>query len=260
MEFLGLRFDNINVDQAMEKIFRLSKSSSFSYVVTPNVDHIVNLYTSSQNEVADSFKEADLTLCDSRILRFLAKMKGLRLRVVPGSDLTVALLSACEARKSIAVVGGNRGLHDALVQKHPSLKWHFHEPPMGVRASEAARREIGKFVRGANADIILFAIGAPQSEMTCAEIQREPGARGVALCIGASLEFHVDRKRRAPIWVQRIAMEWLFRLMTEPERLWRRYLIDGPKIISIWRAWRPKDATRFSDVSGSTRIDDEKGN
>ena len=74
MEFLGLRFDNINVDQAMEKIFRLSKSPSFSYVVTPNVDHIVNLYTSSQNEVADSFKEADLTLCDSRILRFLAKM------------------------------------------------------------------------------------------------------------------------------------------------------------------------------------------
>lgn len=110
------------------------------------------------------------------------------------------------------------------------------EPPMGVRDSAGAQIEIAKFVEEARADIVLLAIGAPQSEMVALTIASRGRARGVALCIGASVEFLSGQKRRAPAWMQRAGLEWLFRLVSEPGRLWRRYLVEGPRIFAIW--WR----------------------
>jgi N-acetylglucosaminyldiphosphoundecaprenol N-acetyl-beta-D-mannosaminyltransferase len=63
--------------------------------------------------------------------------------------------------------------------------------------------------------------------------------QGVALCIGASIEFLLGRKTRAPRWMQMAGMEWIFRLLSEPRRLWRRYLFNGPRILSIVTRWQP---------------------
>jgi exopolysaccharide biosynthesis WecB/TagA/CpsF family protein len=67
-------------------------------------------------------------------------------------------------------------------------------------------------------------------------------AVGVGLCVGASLEFLVGRIRRAPSWMQAARLEWLHRLLSEPRRLARRYLIEGPKILAIWGRWRQEAA------------------
>ena len=99
---------------------------------------------------------------------------------------------------------------------------------------------------------LFFAIGAPQSEIVFAEILERGQARGVALCIGASLEFLTGAKTRAPLWMQRAGLEWLFRLGTEPRRLWRRYLVEGPKIFGIWRRWRKLNAGLPRAASGSS--------
>ena len=84
---------------------------------------------------------------------------------------------------------------------------------------------------------IFSAIGAPQSELICALIRQRGEATGVGLCIGASLEFLTGAKRRAPRWMQKAGLEWLFRLANEPGRLWRRYLLEGPAIFWIWWRW-----------------------
>jgi N-acetylglucosaminyldiphosphoundecaprenol N-acetyl-beta-D-mannosaminyltransferase len=236
--FLGVEFEQVSISEALDWIMQQSKEETFSYLVTPNVDHIVQIHGSGNADAAQAFRDADFVVCDSRILALLGQISGLRLPVVPGSDLTRELLCALGKGTRLAVVGGDDVLLAALAIRYPKVEWMAHYPPMGVLANPAARQAIADFVSGSRADIVLFAIGAPQSEITCHEIARQGKARGTALCIGASLEFLTGAKKRAPHWMQRFALEWLFRLLSEPGRLWRRYLVVGPRVLMIWWRWR----------------------
>lgn len=251
-EFLGASFDRIDAAAAAARIVALAKKQLFTYVVTPNVDHIVQLQRSDDPILAMSYDNAALCLCDSRILAGLAFLSGIKLPVVTGSDLTCELITTRLARGKLLVIGGNPELHRALAADYPRFDWHFYEPPMGVRHDAHARTAIAEVVETRRADVIFFAIGAPQSEIVCAEILMRGRARGVALCIGASLEFLTRAKVRAPRWMQRRGLEWLFRLLSEPRRLWRRYLLDGPRIFVIWQRWRHLNSVRLRASSGSS--------
>ncbi|MFM6932089.1 MAG: WecB/TagA/CpsF family glycosyltransferase [Novosphingobium sp.] len=207
----------------------------FSYLVTPNVDHLVRLHADRDDDrVWDSYRQADLCVCDSRVLQLLAKPFGIALTVLPGSDLTQKILELGEAPfDDIAVIGGDEDLIKRLKQRYPHLTWRAQFPPMGVLSNLAAQEEIARFVETVPSKLIVFAIGAPQSEVCCRMIAQRGKARGVAICTGASLEFLAGLKVRAPHWVQRARLEWLHRLLSEPRRLWRRYLVKGPKILAI---------------------------
>jgi exopolysaccharide biosynthesis WecB/TagA/CpsF family protein len=82
-----------------------------------------------------------------------------------------------------------------------------------------------------------MSVGAPQQEMAARAAMQRGDAVGVGLCCGAALEFLAGRKARAPRWMQKAGLEWLHRLSSEPARLWRRYLFEGPAIFWIWRRW-----------------------
>lgn len=237
-QFLGLSFDLLDRDEALAWITGRPPDADFAYVVTPNVDHIVQLERAGEGAVANAYANADLCLCDSRILARLARVSGITLPVVPGSDLTRELLESGTLRGTIAVVGGDNAVHRALAKRYPDTRWQYHQPPMGILRDPKARYAIARFVEAAKAGVTLLAIGAPQSELCCSEIAQRGRANGTALCIGASLEFLVGAKRRAPAWVQRAGQEWLFRLLSEPGRLWRRYLLEGPHVFAIWWRWR----------------------
>lgn len=253
--FLGVDFDCITPSAAAQRIRALAADGPFTYVVTPNVDHIVQLHRADDRELAAGYQAADLCLCDSRILAHLARWSGLALPVVAGSDLTRDLLAAVLPPCKIAVIGGDSGLHKELEARFSRFAWSFHQPPMGVRHNAAARAAIFDFVETSAADIVFLAIGAPQSEIVCAEIAARGQARGVALCIGASLEFLTGAKSRAPHWMQRASLEWLYRLLSEPRRLWRRYLVDGPRIFWIWWQWRSLTSDRRRAPFGSSPSD-----
>ena len=245
-EFLGLDFDRFDQEAAVEHIVTLMTEPRFSYVVTPNVDHIVQLSRQSGvGELQSAYRQAALCLCDSRILQGLAKYSKVDLPLVTGSDLTVRLLRDKRmATARIAVIGGDDELLDSVAQQLPRATFLHHVPPMGVRRNLAAQEAIAAFVESAHCGLALFAIGAPQSELICNLILRRGRATGVALCIGASLEFMIGAKQRAPAWMQRIGAEWLFRLLSEPRRLWRRYLWEGPRIFRLWWRWHramPRD-------------------
>jgi exopolysaccharide biosynthesis WecB/TagA/CpsF family protein len=237
--FLGLRFDQLDEPQALATVRALIEEDSFAYVVTPNVDHLVRLHRQPGNRrLWASYEGATLRLCDSRILRYLARLSGLSLDLVTGSDLTARMLGSPGELRSAAVIGGNETLMRELRARYPALMWHWHAPPHGVLHDPDAQQAIVEFVEGCPAGLFFLAIGAPQSELVCALIAERRLARGVALCIGASLEFLTGAKSRAPRWMQRAGLEWLFRLASEPARLWRRYLIEGPQIFLIWWRWR----------------------
>lgn len=251
VEFLGFNFDEFGAAEALDEVIHRVGNPNFFYVVTPNVDHVVGLNRSQDTTFLNAFEHADMTLCDSRILSLLAGKSALSLKAVPGSDLTRQLLATMGTVWRCAIIGGDDALYAHIVRMFPQHHWTQHQPPMGVRRSDAARSKIADFVEHADADIIFFAIGSPQSEICCYEIAQRGRARGVALCIGASLEFITGVKKRAPLWIQRASLEWLHRLMSEPRRLGRRYLVEGPNIFLIYRRWSKVRAARRHDGSGS---------
>lgn len=235
VDFLSLRFDLLDQAAAIAALHSLSGQGRFAYLITPNIDHIVRLHGDwTDKRIWQSYLGADLCVCDSRVLQTLAKPLGIGLSVLPGSDLTEKILEMGEPPfNDIAVIGGDKGLIDQLRARYPRLVWRAHFPPMGVLANQQAQDEIASFVENTPAKLVIFAIGAPQSELCCHLIAERGKAACVAICTGASLEFLAGRKVRAPHWMQRARLEWLHRLLSEPRRLWRRYLLKGPKILAI---------------------------
>lgn len=234
---------SLSLDEAVDAVLKGAGSDTFSYVVTPNVDHVVRLYELREDAkigaFIDAYADAGLVLCDSRILHRLAKLSGLSLSLVPGSDLTQRLLADPRmAGKRVAIVGGSATLVASLGHCAPGIRFTQWRPPMNILSDEIAMAAIEGFVADERADVVLFAMGAPQSEVLAHRCLRAARSRGIALCIGASLEFIIGEKRRAPRWMQRIGMEWAFRLASEPRRLWRRYLVEGPRIFLIWARLR----------------------
>lgn len=243
IDFLGLRFAALDMDGAVEWVRSAMAASRFRYVVTPNVDHLVRLHTAQDQPWHAAFdaaeRAADLTLNDSRILARLAGASGIDLPLVPGSDLTRVLLATDIAPGArVALIGGSAAEAVWLRGRLPGAEVLHLVPPMGVLRDTAAQRSIADFIEREGPALTLFAIGAPQSEIVAHLVQRRARTGGVGLCIGASMEFLTGNKRRAPLILQRLTLEWAFRLASEPRRLWRRYLVEGPRIFAIWARWR----------------------
>jgi exopolysaccharide biosynthesis WecB/TagA/CpsF family protein len=85
---------------------------------------------------------------------------------------------------------------------------------------------------------LFIAVGSPQQEILARRIAEQSDASGCALCVGAGIDFVIGRQRRAPFIIQRMGLEWAHRLLQNPRRMWRRYLVDGPKILPLFIAWR----------------------
>ena len=235
--FLGIGFDRLTLRGVVAALAAADSRARLRYVVTPNVDHVVRCLEPrhpADARLAAIYAAADWCLCDSRVLARLALLTGRRLSVVPGSDLTAALLDeVVKPGDRIAVVGGDVDMAPRLRQRFPGVTFLQHRPPMGLRDSAAAIAEAAAFVEHSDARFSFLVVGAPQQELIAAELTARGRASGVALCVGASLEFVIGAQRRAPRLVQRMGLEWLHRLLTHPRRLWRRYLVEGPRILLL---------------------------
>lgn len=236
--FAGIEFDLCSEDVLLAGLARRDDGGRFRYVVTPNTDHIVTLWPRHDTQRARLFRRAyalaDVRVCDSRIVAFLARLKGVRLTICPGSDLTARLFREVLAEgDKVAIVGGDAAMLEEVRRAFPGPHYVQHIPPMGLLRDAAACEAVIDFIASENAHFTLLAIGAPQSELIAQQVAGRPGARGVALCIGASIEFLIGRKARAPLWMRNAGLEWLHRLLSEPRRLWKRYLWHGPRIFLI---------------------------
>lgn len=239
LSLFGLEFDALSTEAVHWAVRSRAPGAPFTYVVTPNVDHVVRL-AHAPRAVKAAYEGAWLCINDSRVLQRLAGMLGIDMPTAPGSDLVAALMCDPDLPRDtpIMVVGGTPELVDRLRRFCGLANVMHHEPPMGLRDNPAAMAEAVEAVVAARAEYVLLAIGSPQQELLAAEVARDPRTKGVGLCIGAGLEFLVGAKRRAPALLQRYSLEWAFRLLSEPRRLWKRYLVDGLRIIPLFLAER----------------------
>jgi exopolysaccharide biosynthesis WecB/TagA/CpsF family protein len=239
-EFLGLAFDPLSTDQVLTRLTESGGDSPYGYVVTPNVDHIVRLHEdeNASTQLRPIYAGATLCLCDSKVLRLLGRVRGVSLPVVPGSELTRLMFErVIQAGDRIAIVGGDAALLEALRRKYPKVEFVQHCPPMGLRRNSAARSAAAEFVAEARTRFTFIAVGSPQQEMIAAEARAIAGATGTALCIGAGLDFVTGRQKRAPRLAQRLGLEWAHRLLGNPRRMWRRYLLEGPRVFLLAYRW-----------------------
>ena len=235
--FLNSAFDRIGFETALERIVRRDPSRPFAFVVTPNVDHLVRL--SRGGELAPLYAQAWLTVCDSRVLELIAAMSGEEVEVTPGSDLTAALFEhAIDPAEPVVVIGGDADVVAGVTARYGLTDLRWHQPPMGLRTNPQAVAECAAFVAANPARFVFLCVGSPQQEMIAAACIERGDCTGVGLCVGASLDFLSGKTQRAPRWMQRVRLEWLHRLMEEPRRMWRRYLVDGPRVLLIWWEWR----------------------
>lgn len=239
-DFVGATFDPLTPLQTLARAKWMTAEHGFRYVVTPNVDHIVRLW--KEPEVyAPLYSAAWLSVCDSRILELLAKFSGVPLHAVPGSDLTAQLFDNVIAKdETINVIGADFEIITQIKKLYGVRRINHHEPPMGMRHKPEAIAAAAQFIADHPARYTFICVGSPQQEMVAKACLERGDCTGLGLCVGASLEFLTGRVKRAPKWMQAIRMEWFYRLLSEPRRMWKRYLVEGPKIFLIWVRWSIK--------------------
>lgn len=211
-------------------------SRRFGFVVTPNVDHMIRCH--EDTAFRSRYAAVDFALLDSRFAaRLLRLTKGLRLPVCTGSDLTEALFGRVIAADDRIVLIGPSPERAAQIAARFGLRdVRHHSPPMGFIRDPAAVEDCLRFIEEASPFRFCFlAVGSPQQEMVATLLRQRGIARGLALCVGASLNFLTGGERRAPLWMQRLTLEWLYRLAQDPRRLWVRYLVRGPRIFGHLR-------------------------
>jgi exopolysaccharide biosynthesis WecB/TagA/CpsF family protein len=172
---------------------------------------------------------------DSRVVHGLARLFRLHApSVVTGGDMTAELLARhLRPFERITIVGLAPRWLPALVERYDLAPPAHFNPPMGFDRDPIAFSETIEFVRANPARFIFLAVGSPRQEGLAAALGAVEGLRGTGLCIGASLDFLAGAQARAPAAMQRAGLEWLYRLMMDPKRMGRRYLIDSPRIISL---------------------------
>jgi len=236
--FLGSRFDTGSIEDAAADILT-GTQGSFKYVLTPNVQGMVKFLEDPAS--MQLFDHAWRVFCDSRVLSRLAWFSGVHLPVITGSDLTAHLIArAAKQRLTIALVGPTADACAALKSKYPGLNVVFHTPPMGFTTSEREVQKCVDFVVKTQAPLIFLAVAMSQQGIVARRIADHPQARGVGLCIGAAIDFLTGKQRRAPVWIQKAGLEWLYRLLSDPRRLGSRYLIECPRIFYLMFLMRRK--------------------
>lgn len=201
-------------------------------VVTPNIDHFCRLDAKTDIRFNDAYINSDIRVCDSRIVRLLSHLENEPIKkICPGSDLTRSLILSKDIRtKSILVIGSHPELVKQLSILHSLQNIECYSPPMGFINNSNEVAKCAKIINSSTAEIVFLALGSPQQEILAHIVKSkatpESSFRGVMLCVGASLDFLTGKSKRAPLFMQRLHLEWLHRALSNPTRLLPRYFYN----------------------------------
>lgn len=229
--------DNVTFDEAIGKIEYLIMNRKPSLIVTPNADHIVRL---QKDELfLKIYKDADLVLADGMSLVFASKiLKTPFKEKISGSDLFPVLCKVADKKGyRLFFLGGRPG---ACIKAADEMKSQYknliisgtYSPPFGFENDKAEMAKINKMIKKAKPDILFVGLGSPKQEYWIYQNYKTLDVP-VSIGVGVTFEFYSGMVRRAPRWMQRVGFEWFWRLMKEPRRLWKRYLIDDTAFIGI---------------------------
>ena len=220
---------------------RLRDGAGFA-LATLNLDHLVKL--ERDTAFARAYAAHDLVVADGRPVVWLSRLAGRPVALAPGADMVVPLARlAAQEGVAVALVGTTAPVLDAaaarLASEAPGLRIAAClAPPMGFDPSGAEAGRLLQRLSASGAGLTLLALGAPRQERFAARGRAELPGMGFA-SIGAGLDFLAGSQRRAPTWIRWLALEWVWRLASDPRRLGMRYarcaLLLPPLATTVWR-------------------------
>lgn len=237
MKFMNTEVDNLTMNEALKAIDTLIKARKNAYVVTPNVDHIVQLERGG--ELVDVYKNADLILTDGKPLIWISKLYKTPIKEkISGSDL-FPLLCKMAAKKGYTMffLGAAEGVA-AKAARNLSRRYSglnvvgTYSPPIGFEKDEAEMSKIEKMIKDVHPDILIVGLGCPKQELFIYHNREKLGVP-ISLGLGASLDFEAGNVKRAPKWMANHGLEWLFRITQDPKRMAKRYLVDDTRIVRL---------------------------
>lgn len=226
VKILNLDIDNVSLTEMLHNLKK-------GIVITPNVDHLMKVQ--KDYEFYRIYQLADYIICDSQILFYAAQLLGTPLKEkLCGSDFFPAL---CNYHKDnpdfrVFLLGGNErsvkiAEHNLNQKAEREIVAGVYSPPFGFEKNELECQKIADIVNQSGANVLAVGVGAPKQEKWIYKNKyRMPGV-DIYLGIGATIEFEAGTLDRAPLWMRESGFEWLYRLLKEPKRLWKRYLVES---------------------------------
>lgn len=224
---------NVEIDNILEE--ELLAQLKKGVLVTPNVDQIVKMQT--DKEYYDIVQRAEWCVCDSKILLLCSRLLGNPLKeAVPGSsffpafyeyhkydeNFRIFLLGAMDgvAQKAMTVINAKVG-RDIVVGAY--------SPSYGFEKKQEENVAIYRMINDSGATVVLVGVGCPKQEKWIDKHKAKMPGVDIWMALGATIDFEAGNIKRAPMIWRKLYMEWFYRFLQEPRRMYKRYFIDDPK-------------------------------
>ncbi len=258
---LGLPFHVITMDETIDDAVVCIQDRKPKYYITANVDFIAQAYDNA--ELKDILFHADRVVCDGMPLVWLSRyFKPVLPERVAGSDMVFRLFEQADQHSlKVYFLGSDtKTLTEAkgiLAERYPAMEVvGTFSPPFG-KVEDWPNQEILQDVKATQPDLLLVAVGCPKQEYWISRYHEEAGVP-LSIGIGASLDFICGKQVRAPVWIQKIGMEWSWRMLSDPKRLCKRYAKDFYYLFLLaYRQWK---ITRNRSAQEEARSPVETGN
>lgn len=235
MFVVGTRVNSTTYSAATDIVVDWSNRRDSRYVCMANVHMLME--AADSKEFKKLVNDADLVVPDGMPLVWILRLKGKRNqpRIYGPTFMLHVMEYAAHAGIPVGFCGGTPEVLFLLIERmqarYRNLRVAFSVSPPFRDLSQAEDEAIVEQLNQSGARILFVGLGCPKQEIWMAEHRGR--VKAVMLGVGAAFDFHSGVKPQAPAWMQMIGLEWLFRLIQEPRRLWRRYLYHNPRFIVL---------------------------
>ena len=237
INFMNTEIDNLTMNETLIEIDKLIRLNECAYVVTPNVDHIVQL--ERDEELKRVYENASLILADGKPLIWISKFYKTPIKEkISGSDLFPKVCDlAAKKGFTMYLLGAAEGVAAKaaknLMQKYKGLNIvGTYSPPFGFEKDKKELDKIKEQIQKVHPDILIVGLGCPKQEKFMYHHCNELGVP-ISFGLGASIDFEAGNIKRAPKWMSEHGLEWLYRIIQDPKILAKRYLVDDMKIFIL---------------------------
>ena len=224
---LNVDIDNFTQEQLLEKL------GQGGLLITPNVQQLMILQ--KDPEFYRACQLADYRVCDSKILIYTSKFLGTPIiEKLSGSDLLPAFCQYYKDNEDIKIF--LLGVAEGVAQKAQSninqkigrsIVVDVYSPPMGFDTSEQECKKAIQAINQSEANVLVIGLGSPKEAKWIAMYGPQLKKIKTILLLGATIDFEAGNKQRAPKWMSEVGLEWFHRLLSEPRRMWKRYLVES---------------------------------
>ena len=239
---LNIIVDNLKMNEVINEIESMIERKKKSYIVPVNVDVVVK--SDKDALLKKIIDEADMVLVDGKPLMWISSMRKHPIKEkVSGSDLVPKLCEAASKKGfTVFILGGKEGVADKakknLEEKYAGLNVvGTYSPPMGFEKDIKECEKINQIITSGSPDILIACFGCPKQEKwVYSNISKHNAV--VSICAGATVDFLAGNVKRAPEWMSDHGLEWFYRFLKEPKRMFKRYFIDDMKIIQMMNKYK----------------------